>query len=267
MSLPNVSEQPVVQEPSRRESNSGTQSRAIQRTAAQRWVYDAFRVAARAVGVWLYGLRVEGREHWPAEGGALVCANHQSMFDPPLVGLTCPRRMNYLARDTLFRVPLLAPLIKFLDAIPIDREGGGLAGLKETLRRLRGGEQVLIFPEGTRTRDGEVAPLKPGFIAVARRSGVPLVPVGLDGAYQAWPRTSRWPRGGRIAVVIGEPISPEQVAAFSDDELLAELEQRILTCHAKARELRLAVKTLPGAPSAANGKMALAAEPNNQDGA
>src|SRR6267142_1843707 len=181
------------------------------RTLAQRLGYDAFRVLARAVGVWLYGLRAVGRENWPVEGGALVCANHQSMFDPPLVGLTCPRRMNYLARDTLFRVPILSQLITFLDAIPIDREGVGLAGLKETLRRLKAGELVLIFPEGTRTHDGEVAALKPGFISVARRSRVPLVPVGLDGAYQAWPRTSRFPRGGRIAVVIGEPISAAQV--------------------------------------------------------
>ena len=79
--------------------------------------------------------------------------------------------MNYVARETLFRLPLLAPLMRFLDAFPIDREGSGLSGLKETLRRLKRGELVLIFPEGTRTTDGEVAPLKPGFISVARRSG------------------------------------------------------------------------------------------------
>ena len=113
-----------------------------------------------------------------------------------------------------------------------------LAGLKETLRRLKAGELVLIFPEGTRTRDGEVAPLKPGFISVARRSRVPLIPVGLDGCYQAWPRTSRFPRGGRVAVVIGAPIGPDVVEALSDDDLLAELEQRILTSHTMARELR-----------------------------
>jgi 1-acyl-sn-glycerol-3-phosphate acyltransferase len=207
------------------------------RTAFQRFGYDALRVVCRFIAVWLYGLRVEGRENWPSEGCGLVCANHQSMFDPPLVGLTCSRRMNYLARDTLFRVAGLKQLITFLDAIPIDRDGGGLAGLKETLRRLKAGELVLIFPEGTRTRDGEVAPLKPGFIAVARRSKAPLMPVGLDGAYQAWPRTAWLPRAGRIGVAIGKPISPEQVAALSDEDLLAELEQRILVCHARAREL------------------------------
>ena len=210
----------------------------MQRTFAQRLGYDTLRVLARLLVVGLFRLRVAGREHWPAAGGALVCSNHQSYFDPPLVGLTCSRRMNYLARDSLMRVPGLSQLIKFLDAIPIDREGGGLAGLKETLKRLKAGELVLIFPEGTRTHDGEVAPLKPGFIAVARRSRVPLVPVGLDGAYQSWPRTARFPRPARLAVVIGQPISPDEVAEMNDEDLLAELEQRILTCHAAAQEMR-----------------------------
>src|SRR3954451_23576739 len=219
--------------------NPRTSAAGSERPLSQRGCYDGLRVLRRTVAVWLYGLRIEGRDHWPATGGGLICANHQSMFDPPLVGLTCSRRMNYLARDTLFRVPGLAQLITFLDAIPIDREGGGLAGLKETLRRLKAGELVLIFPEGTRTHDGEVAPLKPGFISVARRSRVPLIPVGLDGAYQAWPRSAPVPRLGRVAVVIGQPISASEIAAFSDDDLLRELSRRIQACHGKAREIRL----------------------------
>jgi 1-acyl-sn-glycerol-3-phosphate acyltransferase len=210
----------------------------MQRTVAQRLGYDAFRVLARFIGVWFYGLRVVGRENWPTIGGGLICSNHQSHFDPPLVGLTCSRRMTYLARDTLFRVPVLKQLIQFFGTIPIDREGGGLAGLKETLRCLKAGELVLIFPEGTRTRDGEVGSLKPGFIAVARRSRVPLIPVGIDGAYHAWPRTARFPGLGRIAIVIGPAITAQEVADLSDEALLAELQQRILACHAHARGLR-----------------------------
>ena len=99
---------------------------------------------------------------------------------------------------------------------------------------------MLIFPEGTRTHDGEVAALKPGFLAVARRSGVPLIPVGLDGAYQAWPRTAAFPRLGRIAISIGKPIWPNEVAASKDEELLTELQRRIAVCHAQARDLRAA---------------------------
>ena len=210
----------------------------MKRSLFQRLGYDTLRVLARLVSVLVFRLRVAGRENWPATGGGLVCSNHQSHLDPPLIGLTCDRRMNYLARDGLFRVPGLAQIITFFDSIPIDREGGGLAGLKETLKRLKAGELVLIFPEGTRSHDGEVAPLKPGFIALARRSKVPLVPVALDGAFHAWPRTSRLPRPTRLAVVIGPPIPPDEVAAMTDEDLLAELEQRILTCHSQARELR-----------------------------
>ena len=75
---------------------------------------------------------------------------------------------------------------------------------------------------------------------MARRSRVPLVPVGIDGAYQAWPRTSRFPRLGRIAIAVGQSFSPKEITELSDDHLLAELEQRIRACHAAARELRTA---------------------------
>jgi 1-acyl-sn-glycerol-3-phosphate acyltransferase len=210
----------------------------MQRNWFQHVGYDSLRVVARLTGTLCFRIRWMGAENFPKTGGALVCSNHQSFFDPPLVGLTCNRRMNYLARETLFKAPLLAPLMRFLDAIPIDREGGGLAGLKETLRRLKAGEQVLIFPEGTRTHDGEVGSLKGGFCGVARRSGIPLVPVGIDGAFQAWPRSAKFPRFGRIAVVIGERITPELIASLSDDEVVAELEKRIKQCHAQARALR-----------------------------
>jgi 1-acyl-sn-glycerol-3-phosphate acyltransferase len=189
-------------------------------------------------GILLFSIRCRGREHIPAEGGVLVCSNHQSFFDPVLVGLGFHRRMNYLARKTLFRFFAFRWLIEFLDAIPIDREGSGLGGLKETLKRLKRGELVLIFPEGTRTRDGEVAPLKPGFVALARRSKAPLLPVAVDGAYDAWPREARFPRLSRVHVWIGQPMAPDLVKALSDEQLVAELERRIRLCHEAARRSR-----------------------------
>ncbi|MGI8980221.1 MAG: lysophospholipid acyltransferase family protein [Pirellulaceae bacterium] len=208
------------------------------RSAAQPFVYALLRIFARLIAVTFYRLRCEGREHWPATGGGLVCSNHQSFFDPPLIGMTCPRQMSYLTRDTLFKVPVLSQVMTFLGTIPIDREGSGLSGLKETLKRLRAGELVLIFPEGTRTYDGELLPLKPGFCAVARRSRVPLIPVGMDGAYQAWPRTALLPQVGRLAVVIGRPISPAEVESMSDVALVAELDSRMRACHLEARRMR-----------------------------
>jgi 1-acyl-sn-glycerol-3-phosphate acyltransferase len=210
----------------------------MHRSPAQPYVYSLLRTFSRLIGVTFYRLRCEGREHWPATGGGLVCSNHQSFFDPNLIGMTCPRQMNYLARDTLFKVPVLREVMRFLDAIPIDREGSGLAGLKETMKRLRAGELVLIFPEGTRTHDGELLQLKPGFCSIARRSRVPLIPVAMDGAYQAWPRTSPLPMPGRLAVVIGQPITTEEVTGMNDDLLLAELGKRMRACHMEARRIR-----------------------------
>lgn len=174
----------------------------------------------------------------PPTGGGLVMSNHQSHLDPPLVGLCCERRLNYVARQTLLTFAPLRWLFNSLDAIPIDREGSGLGGLKETLKRLKRGELVLLFPEGTRTRDGEVQAIKPGFCALARRAEVPLVPVALDGAFDAWPRHRRCPRPAVIHVQIGEPILPAEVKLLSDEQLVREVERRIRACHAQARITR-----------------------------
>ncbi len=171
--------------------------------------------------------------------GALVCANHQSFFDPVLVGLAFDRRLNYLARKTLFSVPVLNSLIGFLDGIPIDRDGFGLQGIRETLRRLKRDEMVLIFPEGTRTTDGNVADLKPGFVTLARRGKKPLVPVGLDGAYDAWPRSAVWPRIGPIHICIGQPLTVTQIESMTDEQVILELLDRIRRLHLQARHGRL----------------------------
>jgi len=165
-----------------------------------------------------------------------VVSNHQSHLDPVLVGLAIDRRMSYLARDSLFFFPL-SWIIRSVGAVPLDREGGGLAGLKESLRRLKRQEMLLVFPEGTRSRDGEVADFKPGFCALARRSKITLLTVAIDGAYQAWPRTSRFPHFGTVHVHIGEPMSAAEIAAFpTDEELVAEVQRRVRQGHAAARK-------------------------------
>ncbi len=141
-----------------------------QRSLPKRLWYEFLRVFFRLLGTVVFRVRVFNRQHVPASGGVLVLSNHQSHLDPIFIGLSCDRRLNYLARDTLFGFAPFRWLINSLDAIPIDREGIGLGGLKESLKRLKAGEMLLIFPEGTRTRDGEVGRLKPGFLALARRS-------------------------------------------------------------------------------------------------
>ena len=111
-----------------------------------------------------FSLRRDGWGNVPTNGPLLVLANHQSMFDPVLVGLASRRYLSYLARKNLFEQPVLAPLIRSLNAIPIDR-GLGRDGIQAVLNALGQGQAVLIFPEGERTHNGEVQPLKPGGFA------------------------------------------------------------------------------------------------------
>jgi 1-acyl-sn-glycerol-3-phosphate acyltransferase len=187
-------------------------------------------------GTLAYRIQYTGRFNIPKMGPVLVVSNHQSHFDPPLIGAGCFRRMNYLARKTLFHFAPLGWLIHSLDAIPIDRDGLGLNGIKESLRRLKRGEMVLIFPEGTRSRDGEVAPFRPGFTVLAARSKAWIMPVAIEGAFDAWPRSRKLPRSGTIHVHYGEPIPPDEVSSCDERELVAEVERRVRQCHAMLRE-------------------------------
>jgi 1-acyl-sn-glycerol-3-phosphate acyltransferase len=211
----------------------------VQRSLPNRLWQAFLKFSCRVLSVIALNIRCFGREKVPLAGGGLVLSNHQSNFDPVLVGLACERRLNYVARTTLFRSPIFRLMVATLDAIPIDREGGGLGGLKETLKRIKRGEMVLLFPEGTRTPDGEVHAIKPGFCAIARRANVPLIPVALDGAFDVWPRQHRFPRPAVVHVHWGDPIGPAEIEKLTDAELVAEVERRIRACHAAARTSRM----------------------------
>ena len=204
------------------------------RARLKRLTYDSSRISSRLAGVAWFSLRCEGRRNWPSTGGALVCSNHQSYLDPILVGLSCERHLNYLARRSLFRIPFFRALIDWYDAIPIEREGMGLGGIKETLRRVRRGEMVVIFPEGTRTTDGRVGPFKPGFCALARRGRVPLVPMAIAGADRVWPRTRSWPWPSGISIQVGPPVTPEEIATLTDDQLVSRIRDAVVCCHNQA---------------------------------
>jgi len=167
----------------------------------------------------------------------MLLSTHQSLLDPVLVGLVCNRRLNYLARKTLFKNVLFAFLIRVLDAIEIDRERGGLAGLREMLKRLQGGGLVLMFPEGTRSPNGELGQLKPGFIPVARRAQVPLVPIAVVGAYDCLPRGTKLPTRRPISVVIGEPIQSVEYLPLSDTQMIELLTMHLQRLHERGRRL------------------------------
>jgi 1-acyl-sn-glycerol-3-phosphate acyltransferase len=122
-----------------------------------------------------------------------------------------------------------------LRAISIDREGMGLGGIKESLRWLKRGDMVAIFPEGRRSDDGEIAPFRPGFTALAVRAKTAILPVAIEGAFAAWPRGRKVPRLGTIHVCYGVPMLPAEFVGMDERTLLAEVERRVRACHAELR--------------------------------
>jgi 1-acyl-sn-glycerol-3-phosphate acyltransferase len=176
-----------------------------------------------------------------AEGG-LVLANHQSFLDPLLIGLPLHRPISYLARDTLFRVPVIGWILRNTYVLPINREAAGTASLRELLRRMQHGYLVGIFPEGTRTETGEVGEFKPGFVAMVRRSKLPVYPVGIAGGFQALGRKSWFLKPTRVRVVVGEPISVQELEQFAgrdqDQALIDFVRSRVIECYRAAEQWR-----------------------------
>jgi 1-acyl-sn-glycerol-3-phosphate acyltransferase len=186
------------------------------------WVwFTAQQIAQFFFTIW-FRTRALGIENLPP-GGALLLINHQSFLDPLMVGLPLPRPVSFLARDNLFRIPIVGWILRHTYVIPISRERGGTESLRESIRRMDHGFLVGIFPEGTRSIDGKLQEMKPGFISLVRRAKVPVIPVAVAGAYESLPRNAKFPRRGKIRVVFGQPMNPVRLAELSQPGREAEL--------------------------------------------
>ena len=187
----------------------------------------------------MFRVRVDGMDRYPRTGPMLVCSNHQSNLDPLLLGCACPRPVNYLAKKQLFEFGPLGWFFTWNDCIKIDREKG-LGGIKETLKRLKRKESVVMFPEGTRSKDGRLQTVKSGFCTLARRAKVSILPVAIDGSWDALPPHSPLPNFGEsVQVVFGDAIEAHEYADLSDEDLTALLEKRIRECFERARRMKL----------------------------
>jgi 1-acyl-sn-glycerol-3-phosphate acyltransferase len=159
-----------------------------------------------------FDLRADGVDHVPRTGGVLLLANHQSFLDPVLVALRLEREIAFLARSTLFQGAFGA-FIQYLNAFPVKQGKGDVGAMKQTIELLKHGHAVVVFPEGARTFDGHVQPLAPGVALLIQRAKVPVVPIAIEGAFDAWPRTRKLPQPARIRVAYGRAIAPGEVDA------------------------------------------------------
>ena len=150
-------------------------------------------------------LRVVGREHMPESGGALLVSNHVSFLDPPIVGSAFREPIHFLARKSLFK-GFFIWLLPRIQVMPLDRGKPDMAGLKRVLAKLKDNQRVLLFPEGTRSPDGAPQPAEAGVGFIIAKASVPVVPMRIFGAFECYPRSAKFPKPGKVTLVVGPPV-------------------------------------------------------------
>jgi len=165
-------------------------------------IYHLTRLVARV----FFRFRVVHPERVIQEGPVILAMNHESYLDPPFAGIGCQRAIYFLARKSLLEIPLLGWLLPKLNVIPVDQEGGDRSALKALIRILRANQGALVFPEGSRTLDGNLQPSQNGVGFVIAKTLAPVVPMRIFGAHQALPRGGGRLRFCPITIVVGEPL-------------------------------------------------------------
>lgn len=186
-------------------------------------LYTTMRALVRFLLFLLYRIDVEGKENIPDQGSAVICSNHISNLDPPLVGASIARQIHFMAKDELFRIPIIARFLRALNAFPVKRGEGDAAAVKNAIRLLRNGQMLGIFPEGTRSKTGELGKAHIGAALIALKGKAPIVPVAIIGPYRLF---------RRVKLVIGEPIdvtpyTQGKVTSETASELTDQLMRKI----------------------------------------
>jgi len=163
-------------------------------------------------------------------GGALLAMNHQSFLDPPLAGICCKREIYFLARKTLLDWPVLGPILPKLNVVPVNQDRADMSALKTVIKLVRAGNCTIIFPEGGRTEDGKLQPAQPGLGLIIAKTLVPVVPMRIFGAYEAFPMGAKYPKMRPITIVVGEPIifTEADLAGGSGRDLYQRLSERVM---------------------------------------
>ena len=208
------------------------------------WVWLSIQTFLRLVFAVCLRYRAHGHEQLQGKRGTLFLINHQSFLDPMLVGLPLTSPVCFLARDSLFRVPVIGWILRHTYVLPINRQAASTGSLREMIARLKAGAWVGIFPEGTRSIDGSLGTLKPGFLALLRRSEANVCLVGIAGSGHALGRDAWFPRFAKVSVVFGTPISAAEIQtmlANGDEQFLKLIHDRLAICIHEA-EMSIAAK-------------------------
>ena len=157
----------------------------------------------------LYRVRVIGGDRVPKAGGFVLAPSHRSMMDIPFAAIVTTRRIRFMGKEALFRVPVLGTLFSWLGGFPVARDGTDRKAVRDSVAMLEAGEVLCVYPEGTRQHGPKIQPLQPGAAYLALRAGVPILPIGIAGSEEilrGHPHPN--PRFKRVVIAVGEPIGP-----------------------------------------------------------
>jgi len=192
----------------------------------------------------LWRVRMVGEDRLPKSGGYVLAPSHRSMMDIPFAAAVTTRRLRFMGKQSVFNVPVLGTLFTWLGGFPVQRDGTDRKAVRDSLALLAAGEVLCVYPEGSRQHGPKIQPLQPGAAYLALRSGVPIVPVAINGAEEILrAKKDPIPRFGRVAIVIGEPIQPEArttgvVPRDKVDALTAQLSDALQNVFDEAADLR-----------------------------
>lgn len=171
-----------------------------------------------------YRHKVYGLENY-TKGGAIIAGNHTSFYDPPLVSISCPEEIHFLARKTLFRNSLFGWFIRSLNSHPVGGAGSDVASFRTVLKLLVEGKKVLLFPEGTRNKDG-LGQMQGGLGLLSIKSGCPIIPVYIRGADKVFGRGRKFPKlWGKTSVTFCKPIDPKSFAGLEKKQAIKQIAQ------------------------------------------
>ncbi len=211
-------------------------------------LYRIVRRVFWVAGKLLWRVTFEGTDNVPAEGPFVLAPVHRSNIDFAMMSLVTRRKMRFMGKDTLWKVKWFGQFITILGAYPVHRGVADREALRSTIDILKGGEPLVLFPEGTRRSGPTVADLFEGAAYVAARAGVPLVPVGIGGSEGALPKGSKIPRPVKVHVVVGEPIPPPPLREGRRNPSRRAVHELTLKLQAELQRLFDLAQSRAGAP-------------------
>ena len=175
--------------------------------------YAVTRVLVRLLMPILGGITVRGTENIPARGPILLAVNHRSYMDPPYLSMVTKRQLHLMAKEQLFKIPLFGPYIQAMGAFPVKRGAADRGAIRQAIDELKAGHVLGIFPEGTRADPGTLLPAERGFALIAKQTGIPIVPIALEGTDRVHPKHAKWLHRAHVTATVGKPITAAEMLA------------------------------------------------------